>query len=410
MVRGYTKGEIPDYQMSAMTMAIYFQGMNEQETLALTMAMAHSGDMLDLSEINGIKVDKHSTGGVGDKTSLALTPMVAALGVPVAKMSGRGLGHTGGTIDKLESFAGFSTAITEKQFMENVNAIGISIMGQTADLAPADKKLYALRDVTATVDSLPLIVSSIMGKKLAADDDCIVLDVKTGSGSFMKTVEQSRELAQVMVDIGRRAGKKMRALITDMDRPLGNAIGNSLEVIEAIETLKGNGPEDLTELCVSLASHMLSLAEKGTYDECKEKVLGVIADGTALNTFANMVKAQGGNADWVLNPENFPKAKYEKQVCSEKSGYITSVDTEGYGIASLLLGAGRNTKEDVIDFAAGIYLNKKTGDFVNKGDVIATLYTEKPETFDAAEKRLLAATVMSDTKPQEMPLILSVVE
>lgn len=409
-IENYVKGEIPDYQAAALCMAIYYKGMTIDETTALTFAIRDSGDTLDFSNINGLRVDKHSTGGVGDKTSLVVTPIVASLGVKVAKMSGRGLGHTGGTIDKLEAIPGFRTDIPTEEFEEIVNNVGIAIVGQNATLAPADKLLYALRDVTATVDSLPLIVSSIMGKKLAADDDCIVLDVKTGSGSFMKTVDESRELAQVMVDIGRRAGKKMRALITDMDRPLGNAIGNSLEVIEAIETLKGNGPEDLTELCVALASHMLSLAEKGTYDECKEKVLAVIADGTALNTFANMVEAQGGNKDWILNPEKFPKAEFEKQVISEKSGYITGVDTEGYGVASLLLGAGRNTKEDVIDFAAGIYLCKKTGDYVNKGDVIATLYTEKFDTFDAAEKRLLEATVLSDEKPDEMPLILSVVE
>lgn len=409
-IDGYVNGEIPDYQAAALCMAIYYKGMTIDETTALTFAIRDSGDTLDFSNINGLRVDKHSTGGVGDKTSLVVTPIVASLGVKVAKMSGRGLGHTGGTIDKLEAIPGFRTDIPTEEFEEIVNNVGIAIVGQNATLAPADKLLYALRDVTATVDSLPLIVSSIMGKKLAADDDCIVLDVKTGSGSFMKTVEQSRELAQVMVDIGRRAGKKMRALITDMDRPLGNAIGNSLEVVEAIETLKGNGPDDLTELCVALASHMLSLAEKGTYDECEKKVLQVISDGTALNTFANMVKAQGGNSDWILNPEKFPKSRFEKAVISEKSGYITRVDTEGYGVASLMLGAGRNTKEDVIDFAAGIYLNKKTGDYVNKGDVIATLYTEKPETFAAAEKRLLEATVLSDEKPQDMPLVLSVVE
>ncbi len=408
-IDGYVKGEIPDYQAAALCMAIYYKGMSIDETTALTFAIRDSGDKLNFSNINGLRVDKHSTGGVGDKTSLVVAPIVASLGVKVAKMSGRGLGHTGGTIDKLEAIEGFKTDIPTAEFEKIVNETGIAIVGQNATLAPADKLLYALRDVTATVDSLPLIVSSIMGKKLAADDDCIVLDVKTGSGSFMKSVEDSKKLAETMVDIGRRAGKKMCALITDMDRPLGYAVGNSLEVKEAIATLKGEGPDDLTELCVALASYMLSLAEKGSYDECKENVLRVINDGTALNTFAEMVEAQGGNKDWVLNPENFPTAKYEREVLSEKSGYITSVDTEGYGIASLLLGAGRNTMADKIDFAAGIMLCKKTGDYVEKGEKIAVLYTEKEDKFAAAQKRFIEATVIGDVKPQEMPLILDVV-
>ena len=408
-IDGYVKGEIPDYQAAALCMAIYYKGMSLDETTALTFAIRDSGDKLDFSNIKGLRVDKHSTGGVCDKTSLIVAPIVASLGVKVAKMSGRGLGHTGGTIDKLEAIEGFTADMPVERFEKIVNDIGIAIVGQNASLAPADKLLYALRDVTATVDSLPLIVSSIMGKKLAADDDCIVLDVKTGSGSFMKTVEDSKRLAEVMVDIGKRAGKKMRALITDMDSPLGFAIGNSLEVIEAIEALNGSGPDDLTELCVTLASHILSLAEKGSYDECRAEVLRVINDGTALNTFADMVKAQGGNKDWILNPEKFPKAKFSKAVLSEKSGYITAVDTEGYGIASLLLGAGRNTMADKIDFAAGIYLCKKTGDYVNKGEKIATLYCEDEGKFAAAEERFIKATVIGDKKPDEMPLVLDVV-
>lgn len=409
-IDGYVKGEIPDYQASALCMAIYFQGMSIEETTALTFAVRDSGDRLDFSGIDGLRVDKHSTGGVGDKTSLVVTPIVASLGVKVAKMSGRGLGHTGGTIDKLEAIPGFRTDIPTAEFEDIVNKVGIAIVGQNATLAPADKLLYALRDVTATVDSLPLIVSSIMGKKLAADDDCIVLDVKTGSGAFMKTVEDSRRLAECMVEIGKRAGKKMCALITDMDRPLGFAIGNSLEVIEAIETLKGNGPRDLTELCIALASRMLYLAEKGTYEECEAMVLDSINSGKALDTFAKMVTAQGGDGDWILNPERFPTAKYSYEVKAERDGYIVGVDTEGYGVASLLLGAGRNTKEDVIDSAAGIMLKAKTGDFVRAGDTLAVLYTEREECITSSAARFLAATKMGDTAPAAMPLILDTVE
>ena len=409
-IEGYTRGEIPDYQAAALCMAIYFQGMNLEETTALTFAVRDSGDTLDLSDIDGLRVDKHSTGGVGDKTSLVVAPIVASLGVKVAKMSGRGLGHTGGTIDKLEAIPGFCTDLPMEKFKKIVNEVGIAIVGQNAELAPADKLLYALRDVTATVSSLPLIVSSIMGKKLAADDDCIVLDVKTGSGSFMKTAEKSRELAEWMVEIGKRAGKRMRALITDMDRPLGFAIGNGLEVLEAIQTLSGNGPEDLTELCVALSAHILELAEKGNYAQCEKQAREAIASGSALAMLANMVQAQGGDKSYVLQPDKFPKAPFVKDVYATESGYVVGVDTEGYGVASLLLGAGRNTKEDVIDPTAGIYLRAKTGDFVKKGDVIATLYTSKKETFDGAEKRLLASTQIGQTAPEKQPLILDVVE
>ena len=409
-INGYVKGEIPDYQTSALCMAIYFKGMTIEETTALTFAIRDSGDKLKFNNINGLRVDKHSTGGVGDKTSLVVTPIVATLGVKVAKMSGRGLGHTGGTVDKLEAIPGFKTDLPTEEFEEIVNRVGIAIVGQNATLAPADKLLYALRDVTATVDSLPLIVSSIMSKKLAADDDCVVLDVKTGSGSFMKTREQSRELAEWMVAIGKAAGKRMRALITDMDRPLGNNIGNSLEVIEAINTLKGNGPEDLTDLCIALASHMLVISDRGSYEECEKNVRRVIESGEALMTFANMVEAQGGNKEWILNPELFPEAPYSYEVRSVKSGYITGVNTEGYGVASLLLGAGRNTMADKIDFSAGIKLVKKTGDKVEIGDTIAVLYTSDNSRFEASKKKLLEATFIGDVKPKDEPLILDIVE
>lgn len=410
VIENYTKGDIPDYQVAALCMAIYFQGMTLEETTALTFAVRDSGERLDFSDIQGLRVDKHSTGGVGDKTSLVVAPVVASLGVKVAKMSGRGLGHTGGTIDKLEAIPGFRTDIPIEEFKRIVNEVGIAIVGQNASLAPADKLLYALRDVTATVDSLPLIVSSIMGKKLAADDDCIVLDVKMGSGSFMKTPEKSRELAEWMVEIGKRAGKRMRALITDMDTPLGNAIGNSLEVVEAIETLKGNGPEDLTKLCIALAAHILHLAEKGSFEECEKMAKEAISSGRALQTFAKMVEAQGGDKTWILRPEKFPKAKYSYTVEAKESGYIVSVDTESYGVASLLLGAGRNTKEDVIDAAAGIYLCKKTGDAVQCGEPIAILYSEKESGFAAAKERFLQATKIGANKPKKRPLILDIVE
>ena len=409
-LRGYVSGDIPDYQAAALCMAIYFQGMNLDETTALTFAIRDSGERLDFSGIEGLRVDKHSTGGVGDKTSLVVAPIVASLGVKVAKMSGRGLGHTGGTVDKLEAIPGFRTDIPVEKFKAIVNEVGIAIVGQSASLAPADKLLYALRDVTATVDSLPLIVSSIMGKKLAADDDCIVLDVKTGSGAFMKTPEASRELAEWMVNIGKRAGKRMRALITDMDRPLGYAIGNTLEVVEAIETLQGKGPNDLTALCVALAAHMLTIADKGSYEECERNVRRVLENGEALQTLANMVQAQGGDREWILHPESFPKAKYSKTVTAPKDGYILRVDTEGYGIAGLLLGAGRNTKDDAIDFAAGIRLCAKTGDRVKSGDPIAVLYAESEERFAAAEKRLLESTQIGKTAPSKTPLILDVVD
>lgn len=409
-IKGYVAGEIPDYQAAALCMAIYFQGMNDDETAALTFAVRDSGDILHFDNVDGLRVDKHSTGGVGDKTSLVVAPVVASLGVKVAKMSGRGLGHTGGTIDKLESINGFKVDLPIDEFERIVNEVGIAIVGQNAELAPADKKLYALRDVTATVDSMPLIASSIMGKKLAADDDCIVLDVKTGSGSFMKTVEDSKKLARIMVNIGKKAGKKMLALITDMDRPLGNAIGNSLEVIEAVQTLNGRGPEDFTEVCVALASDMLYLAEKGTEAECERMVRNAIEDGSALAVLKKMVSAQGGDVRLIENTDLFTRAPYSYEVVAPKSGYVTHVDTEGYGIASLLLGAGRNKKGDSIDYSAGIILNKKTGDRVEKGELLATLYSSDRALFDSSEKRFLSSTVIGDEKPESRPLILARVE
>jgi pyrimidine-nucleoside phosphorylase len=410
-IEGYVGGEVADYQAAAFCMAVYFRGMDVRETTALTLAVRDSGDRLDFSRIHGIRVDKHSTGGVGDKTSLVVTPIVASCGVKVAKMSGRGLGHTGGTIDKLEAIPGFCTSLSTEEFERIVNEVGIAIVGQSKNLAPADKKLYALRDVTATVDSMPLIASSIMGKKLAADDDCIVLDVKTGSGSFMKTLEDSKALAQLMVDIGRRAGKKMLALITDMDRPLGWAIGNTLEVIEAIDVLCGRGPDDLTDICIALATDMLTLTgEHGDREECETKVREAISSGQALETLARMVKAQGGDDTVIYHPEAFAKATHEHTVKAPRDGYIVAVDTEGYGITSLLLGAGRNTMEDEIDYTAGLILRAKTGDYVRAGDPIATLYTCDESRFSAAEQRLLASTTIGDKKPEDRPLIFARVE
>ena len=408
-VEGYTNGSIPDYQAAALCMAIYFRGMNDEETTELTLAVRDSGEKLDVSGIKGLRVDKHSTGGVGDKTSLVVAPIVASLGLTVAKMSGRGLGHTGGTVDKLEAIPGFCTDLAVSEFERIVNETGIAIVGQSATLAPADKKLYALRDVTATVDSMPLIASSIMGKKLAADDDCIVLDVKTGSGSFMKSVEDSRTLAQLMVAIGKRAGKRISALITDMDKPLGYAVGNSLEVVEAIETLQGKGPEDLLELSLALAAQILFLADKGTLEECRAMAQDAIDTGKALDTFARMVAAQGGNADFIYHPENFAKAPYVREIKLTESGYIAAVNTEQYGLASLLLGAGRNTKEDKIDLSAGYLLKKKTGDAVQAGDTLAVLYASREELFDAAERTLLNATTITAEAPEKRPLIFEVI-
>lgn len=404
-IEGYTRGEIPDYQVSALMMAIYFQKMTERETYELTMAMAHSGEMLDLSSIHGCKVDKHSTGGVGDKTSLALTPMVAACGIPVAKMSGRGLGHTGGTIDKLESFPGFSTSLTTEQFIENVNKIGIAIMGQTADLAPADKKLYALRDVTATVGCIPLIASSIMSKKLAAGSDAILLDVTMGSGAFMKNLDEAVELARLMVSIGTAHGRKVAALITDMDTPLGHNIGNSLEVAESMAVLQGKGPADLTEVCLQLASNMLYLAGKGEMAACRAMAEQVIADGSAFEICCKMFAAQGGDTSVLRDASLFRKAKYAHDICAPADGYIVQNDVERIGNASVLLGAGRIKKEDSIDFAAGIIMHKKLGDAVKAGEPICTLYADDDTLFAAAEEMYVGGLTIGAEKPEVPPLI-----
>ncbi len=409
-INGFVDGSIPDYQVSALLMAVYYKGMSKRETKDLTFAVRDSGVTLDFSDIDGIRVDKHSTGGVGDKTSLVVAPIVASLGVKVAKMSGRGLGHTGGTIDKLEAIEGFQTDLSEQEFIGIVNDIGICIVGQSKELAPADKKLYALRDVTATVDSLPLIVSSIMGKKLAADDDCIVLDVKTGSGAFAKTVPDSVALAEAMVDIGKAAGKKMLALITDMDLPLGNAIGNALEVREAIETLSGKGPADFTELCVTLSAYMLCLADMGSYEECRRLAESTIENGSARETLRAMIKAQHGDPACVDDISKLKTAPCKYEVRSVKAGYISRIDTEGYGIASLMLGAGRNKKEDSIDYGAGIVLSKKTGDYVNLGDVLAVMYASDERLFKGAEAKYLSSTEFSDVQPEKRPLVLEIIK
>ena len=405
-IEGYTNGEIPDYQVSALMMAIYFQGMNEAETLALTMAMAKSGDMLDLSAIEGVKVDKHSTGGVGDKTTLALTPMVAACGIPVAKMSGRGLGHTGGTIDKLESFSGFSTGITTQTFINNVNRIGIAVMGQTADLAPADKKLYALRDVTATVDNMSLIASSIMSKKLAAGADAIVLDVKTGSGAFMQKEEDSVALAQEMVKIGRNAGRNTIAVVSDMDQPLGFAVGNALEVKEAIDTLKGEGQSEFVELCMTLGSQMLIAGGKAQDATEAQKMLQKALDsGAALDKLAEFVEAQGGDKQAVYDTSLLPKADIIEPIYSLESGYISHIACAEVGICSLILGGGRETKESEIDLSVGIVLTKKVGDKVEKDDIIAYIHANDAEKLAAAKERFLKAYSYTDSQPEKSVMI-----
>ena len=405
LIRGYVKNEIPDYQMAAFLMAVYFQGMTEKETLFMTNEVAHSGDMADLSPIEGIKVDKHSTGGVGDKTTLIVAPIVASCGVKVAKMSGRGLGHTGGTVDKLESIPGYKTSLSREEFFKVVNETGLSVIGQSGNLTPADKKMYALRDVTATVDSIPLIAVSIMSKKLAAGSDCILLDVKTGSGAFMKSLEDSIALAEEMVKIGENAGRKTIALITDMDTPLGEAIGNSLEVKEAVDTLRGNGPKDLTTVCLHLAANMLVLGGVGTLEECLQKAEASLKDGSALERLIAMVEAQGGDSRVIRDTDCFEKAAYSHEVLARKDGIITSMDAQKCGIASVLLGAGRETKDSEVDFSAGIILNKKTGDFVCKGDVLATMYASKQEMFEAAEEEYYDAITIGNEKIERKPLL-----
>lgn len=410
MISEYTAGRIPDYQMAAMMMAVYFQKMTQEETAALTMAMAKSGDMLDLSAIEGIKVDKHSTGGVGDKTSIALTPMVAACGIRIAKMSGRGLGHTGGTIDKLESFPGFSTEISSGHFLDQVNRIGISIMGQTLDIAPADKKLYALRDVTATVDNMSLIAASIMSKKLASGADAIVLDVKTGSGAFMKKEEDAFALAKEMVMLGRHAGRKTTAVISDMDEPLGFAIGNALEVKEAIETLKGNGPQDFTQLCMELGTQML-LAGKAAEDtkQAYDMLRGVIESGEALRKLAQFVEAQGGDASAVYDTSLLPSARITEEILSKQEGYVEKIVCDEIGICSLLLGGGRETKESTIDLSVGLILHKKVGDYVKAGESLATIHANDKEKLLLSKERFLRAYRFSETRPEKAALIKGIV-
>lgn len=409
-VKGYTDGSIPDYQASALLMAIYFQGMTEHETAVLTMEMAHSGDMLDLSAIKGMKADKHSTGGVGDKTSLVLTPLAASIGIPVAKMSGRGLGHTGGTIDKLESFPGFTTSISEEQFINNVNTIGIAIAGQTKNMAPADKKLYALRDVTGTVDSIPLIASSIMSKKLAAGADVIVLDVKTGSGAFMKTEEDSIKLAEEMVKIGNNVGRKTLAVISDMDEPLGYAVGNAIEVKEAIDTLNGHGPADLLELCLTIGSLMaIGTGKAGSTEEARKLLIEKLDDGSALKKFAEFVEAQGGDSAPVFNTDLLPQASIVREVTSPVDGYVSHIESDRVGISAMKLGGGRETKESEIDLSVGILINKKVGDSVKKGEKIATLYANDNAKLEAALSELEQSYSYSQTPVERPELIKTII-
>jgi pyrimidine-nucleoside phosphorylase len=410
VVNGYTKGEIPDYQVSALLMAIYFQKMNKRETADLTMAMVNSGEVVDLSAIEGIKVDKHSTGGVGDTTTLVLGPMVAAAGAPVAKMSGRGLGHTGGTLDKLESIKGLRIEMPKEKFIENVNKVKLAVAGQTANLAPADKKLYALRDVTATVDNISLIASSIMSKKIAAGADAIVLDVKTGAGAFMKTLDDSFALAQEMVDIGTNVGRNTIAIVSDMDEPLGFAVGNALEVKEAIDTLKGKGPKDLYELCMTLGSYMLILAKKADNVETAREILeDTIRTGAALNKFKEFVAAQGGDPEVIDNPELLPKAEHIIEFKAEESGYVNKIVAIEVGLAALVLGAGRETKESQIDLAVGVVLNKKVGDYVEKGEPLAYIHVNDISKLKDCEERLKRAFQITKEKPEHRPLIFGVV-
>ena len=404
-VNGYVDGSVPDYQMSALLMAIYLRGMTDRETADLTEVMAHSGDMVDLSAIAGVKVDKHSTGGVGDKTTLVITPIVAACGVKIAKMSGRGLGHTGGTVDKMEAVPGTRTALTQQQFFAQVNNIGISVIGQSGEIAVADKKLYALRDVTATVGCIPLIASSIMSKKLAAGSDAILLDVTMGDGAFMKKLDDAVELARLMVSIGTAHGRKVAALITDMDKPLGENIGNALEVAESMKVLLGRGPADLTEVCMQLAANMLVLGGKGTLAECRAMAEKTIEDGSAFQKCRAMFAAQGGDVRVLDDPSLFRKATYRYELLAGRSGYIGKNDVEKIGNASVLLGAGRLRKEDGINYAAGIVMHKKLGDAVTENDSICTFYADDPALFAAAEEMYRSGLVIQAEKPKVPPLI-----
>jgi pyrimidine-nucleoside phosphorylase len=408
IVDGYTNGDIPDYQMSAFAMAVYFQDMTDEEITNLTLLMAKSGDMVDLSGIDGVKVDKHSTGGVGDTTTLILAPLVASLGIPVAKMSGRGLGHTGGTLDKFEAIPGFSIDLTEEKFLESVNRLNVAVIGQTGELAPMDKKLYALRDVTATVESIPMIAASIMSKKIAAGADAIVLDVTVGDGAFMKTPEKARRLAETMVRIGNLAGRKTKAVLTNMDEPLGFAIGNSLEVVEALECLKGGGPKDLMELVYTLGAEMVVLAGKAsTTSDAKNQLKEKIQNGEALQKFIEMIMNQGGTTDFIEEPEKLLTGKIKKEVLSDKDGFVEKMEAQTLGIAAMKLGAGRSTKEDEIDFAVGIVLHKKVGDPVKIGESIATIHSNREENSEI-EKMIISAIQIGEEK-KDVELILGII-
>lgn len=408
-IKGYTEGSIPDYQASALLMAIYFRGMTDRETVCLTEEMAKSGDSVDLSRLGDLSVDKHSTGGVGDKTTLIVAPIVAALGAKVTKMSGRGLGHTGGTVDKLESISGYKTSLSPENFLSQAEDIGIAVIGQSGNLTPADKKLYALRDVTATVDSIPLITSSIMSKKLAAGSKNIVLDVKVGSGAFMKTLADAEKLAENMVRIGKGCNRRVSALLTDMDSPLGTNIGNALEVKEAVSILKGESCGELYEVCIALASEMISLALCICYDEAEKRVREALESGAAFEKMIEWVKAQGGDERVLQNPELLPSAKFSMQVVSEGSGFVTAMNASEIGVAAMLLGAGRASKEDEIDSGAGIVLFKKVGDRVEKGEVLATLYTNSEQTLKEAQQRFLLSVNIGAEKPVEKPLIYKII-
>lgn len=411
LINGYVKGDIPDYQMSAWAMAVFFQGMDAEETANLTMLMAESGDMIDLSDIQGIKVDKHSTGGVGDTTTLILAPLVASAGIPVAKMSGRGLGHTGGTIDKLESIPDFNTSMSRDRFIDNVNQHGVAVVGQTGNLTPADKKLYALRDVTATVESIPLIAGSIMSKKIAGGANAIVLDVKTGSGAFMKEMEEARELARTMVAIGEKVGRKTTAFITDMNQPLGYAVGNALEVKEAVETLRGNGPEDLRNLCIELGAGMLELAGRvGDLEEGRELLRKKLENGDALKKFTELIAAQEGNPEIVDDFNLLPKTDKKVELKAEQDGYISGIEALEVGISAMLLGAGRETKDSEIDLAVGIVLEKKVGDKVKKGETLAVLHVDDEKNLEEAKSKLAAAFCYSKEKPEQKELIYEIIK
>lgn len=408
-VDGYTNGSIPDYQAAALAMAIFYKGMTEHETAYLTDCMARSGDTLDLSMLGDRTVDKHSTGGVGDKTTLVISPIVSACGGIIAKMSGRGLGHTGGTIDKLESIPGFRVSLSGEEFTRQSIKVGLCVIGQSDNLTPCDKKLYALRDVTATVDSIPLIASSVMSKKIAAGSRSIVLDVKCGSGAFLKTPDEARLLATEMVEIGKRCGRNMTALITDMDVPLGNAVGNSLEVIEAVQILEGRGPADLRSVCLELASNMLSLCLGIDISKAEEMALEALESGRALEKMKEWVAAQGGDISVIEDTDSFVKARYTYEIVSPEDGYIVSMDTERIGISSMLLGAGRQTKDDIIDYSAGLIIGAKVGDKVSKGDVICTLYSNDESLFERAENEYLAAVQFGSDKPASRPHVYEVI-